>query len=61
ANEFLLDVFENILHNAIKYNRNETIAIQINVLREEINKKKFIKLELMDNGIGIFDENKESI
>jgi len=61
ANEFLLDVFENILHNAIKYNRNETIEIQINILREEINKKKFIKLEFMDNGIGIFDENKESI
>lgn len=61
ANEFLLDVFENILHNAIKYNKNEIAEIQINVLREEINKKRFIKLEFIDNGIGIFDENKESI
>lgn len=61
ANEFLLDVFENILHNAIKYNKNETIEIQINIFREEINKKKLIKLEFIDNGIGIFDENKESI
>jgi len=61
ANEFLLDVFENILHNAIKYNRNETVEIQINVFREEDNQKKFIKLEFMDNGIGIFDENKENI
>jgi len=61
ANEFLLDVFENILHNAIKYNKNETIEIQINIFREEINKNKFIKLEFMDNGIGIFDENKESV
>ena len=61
ANEFLLDVFENILHNAIKYNKNETIEIQINIFEEENNNKKFIKLEFMDNGIGIFDENKESI
>ena len=30
-------------------------------LRGQINKKKLIKLEFIDNGIGIFDENKESI
>ena len=61
ANEFLLDVFENILHNAIKYNRNEIVEIQINIYKEEINNKKFIKLEFMDYGIGIFDEDKELI
>ncbi|MFX1531714.1 MAG: ATP-binding protein [Promethearchaeota archaeon] len=61
ANEFLLDIFENILHNAVKYNRNETIEIQINISHEEFNKKNYIKLEFIDNGIGIFDENKESI
>jgi len=61
ANEFLLDAFENILHNAIKYNNNETVEIQIKISREEIEKKKFNKLEFMDNGIGIFDENKEAI
>ncbi|MFX0029412.1 MAG: ATP-binding protein [Candidatus Hermodarchaeota archaeon] len=61
ANEFLLDVFENILHNAIKYNQNLTIEIQINILKQVINLRKYIKLEFKDNGIGIFDENKESI
>ena len=61
ANEFLLDVFENILHNAIKYNRNEIVEVQIRVLREKFNQKEYIKLEFMDNGIGIFDENKEAI
>ncbi|MFX0080435.1 MAG: ATP-binding protein [Candidatus Hodarchaeota archaeon] len=58
ANEFLLDVFENILHNAIKYNRKEPVEIQINISTEEIDSIEFIKLEFMDNGIGIFDENK---
>ncbi|MFX1281098.1 MAG: ATP-binding protein [Promethearchaeota archaeon] len=61
ANEFLLDVFENILHNAIKYNKNKTVEIEINILREVIEQKKYVKLEFKDNGIGIFDENKENI
>jgi len=61
ANDFLLDVFENILHNAIKYNQNDPVKININVQKELIDQKKYIKLEFKDNGIGIFDENKEFI
>ncbi|MHA2006933.1 MAG: ATP-binding protein [Promethearchaeota archaeon] len=61
ANEFLLDVFENILHNSIKYNRNQTVEIEIKLVKKKIEKKNFIRLEFMDNGIGIFDENKEII
>ncbi|MHA1257978.1 MAG: PAS domain S-box protein, partial [Promethearchaeota archaeon] len=33
ANEFLLDVFENLLHNAIKYNENPTINVKILISR----------------------------
>ncbi|GAG81062.1 unnamed protein product, partial [marine sediment metagenome] len=29
ANEFLLDVFENILHNSIKYNKNPEVKVQV--------------------------------
>ena len=61
ANEFLLDIFENILHNAIKYNRNQLLKIEIKITREKIKKKHFIRLEFKDNGIGVFDENKEII
>ncbi|MFX0024263.1 MAG: ATP-binding protein [Candidatus Hermodarchaeota archaeon] len=61
ANEFLLDVFENILHNAIKYNQNQPIKIQINISKAKNGAKKYIHLEFMDNGIGITDDKKELI
>jgi PAS domain S-box-containing protein len=61
ANEFLLDVFENILHNSIKYNQNHPIKVQINISRTVNSNKNYIKMEFKDNGIGIIDENKESI
>lgn len=61
ANEFLLDVFENILHNAIKYNQNQPIIIQINICETENSKQNYILMEFKDNGIGITDDKKESI
>ncbi|MFX1420417.1 MAG: ATP-binding protein [Promethearchaeota archaeon] len=61
ANEFLLDVYENILHNAIKYNQNRPITIQIDISRSSDGKNNYIKMDFKDNGIGIVDENKESI
>jgi len=61
ANEFLLDVFENILHNAIKYNYNESVKIYIEITKIVNNSKNFIKIEFKDNGMGIIDEKKELI
>lgn len=62
ANEFLLDVFENILHNAIKYNYNESIEIQVDIIKTVNNdSKNFIKMEFKDNGMGINDNKKELI
>ncbi len=61
ANEFILDVFENILHNAIKYNQNQPIKIQINICKAENSRKKYIQIEFKDNGIGITDDKKELI
>ncbi|MFW9894461.1 MAG: ATP-binding protein [Candidatus Thorarchaeota archaeon] len=61
ANEFLLDVCENILHNAIKYNQNQIVEIEINHSKMRIDKSKFVRLEFIDNGIGILDEHKELI
>ncbi|MFX1600842.1 MAG: sensor histidine kinase [Promethearchaeota archaeon] len=61
ANELLLDVFENIFLNSIIYNKNE--LVQIEVLISQITKfrKRFIKLEFKDNGIGIDDTRKYKI
>ncbi|MBA7629242.1 Adaptive-response sensory-kinase SasA [subsurface metagenome] len=61
ANEFLLDVFENILHNAIKYNQNESVKIQVDITKALLDKKNYVKMEFKDNGIGIIDKKKKSI
>ncbi|MCK4285879.1 MAG: HAMP domain-containing histidine kinase, partial [Candidatus Lokiarchaeota archaeon] len=61
ANDFLLDVFENILHNAIKYNKNPEVKIQVIFTIEQKFKKQYLKIEFLDNGIGILDGSKELI
>jgi len=61
ANELLLDVFENILINSVKYNNNNSVLIN-NIISKEIkDEKKYIKLQFLDNGIGIPDSRKETI
>jgi signal transduction histidine kinase len=61
ANELLTDVFENILINAAKYNSNSTIDIFIKITKVKEKGGIFIKIEFMDNGIGVLDVSKESI
>jgi len=61
ANEFLLDVFENILNNAVKYNENLIIKIDIIISNVILNKNHYIKMEFIDNGIGVHDDRKEII
>ena len=59
ANELLLDVFENILINSVKHNDNPTVEIQIKISKEK--KKKYLKMDFIDNGRGIPDVRKETI
>ncbi len=54
-------MFENILHNAIKYNQNESVKIHVDITKTLIDTKSYIKMEFKDNGIGIIDKKKESI
>ncbi len=61
ANELLLDVFENILLNAIKYNDKPIIKIMVKVSREQKEGINFLKIEFIDKGIGIADSRKELI
>ncbi len=61
ANNLLLDVFENILINAVRYNDKSNININIDISKEQKEDKKYTKMEFKDNGIGISDYRKESI
>ncbi|MBD3341816.1 MAG: hypothetical protein GF353_22115 [Candidatus Lokiarchaeota archaeon] len=61
ANELLLEVFENIFTNAIKYNRNDKINIKVEVSKTTKGGRKFVKLEFKDYGIGIDDSKKKYI
>ena len=61
ANDLLLDVFENVLINAVKHNENLSVKIAIKISKKRENQISFIKIEFKDNGIGIEDLRKDSI
>ena len=61
GNNFILDVIENILLNAVKHNNSTNVEIQINLSKEVIGEIKYIKLEISDNGMGIPDNRKDLI
>ena len=61
ANPLLLDVFENIIFNAVKYTENPVIDILIRISKELKNDYKYVKIEFLDNGIGISDTMKKTI
>jgi PAS domain S-box-containing protein len=59
GNELMKDVVDNILENAIKYNKNGEIQVEITHSGSKNN--KFWKLEIKDNGPGVPDEMKWQI
>lgn len=61
GNDILLVLFENILTNAVKYNKNKIVEIYIKMSKMKKEGVKYIKLEFIDNGIGVLDEYKEII
>jgi len=61
ANDFLLDVFENILVNAVKYNDNHRVVITIKLSNFEENGANYQKIEFIDNARGIQDVEKKAI
>ncbi|MBN1217126.1 MAG: PAS domain S-box protein [Candidatus Lokiarchaeota archaeon] len=60
ANNFLIDIFENILFNAVMYNDNILIKIRIKVQKYEKD-NSFFKIEFIDNGRGISNRRKKII
>ncbi|MBN1802602.1 MAG: PAS domain-containing sensor histidine kinase [Candidatus Lokiarchaeota archaeon] len=61
ANELLANVFENIIMNAVKYNDNPLVEISIKISTESLEDVDYVKIEFLDNGIGVPDEKKEQI
>ncbi|MFX1410828.1 MAG: sensor histidine kinase, partial [Promethearchaeota archaeon] len=61
GNELLIEIFENILINAVKYNQNYPVEIKIKVSKIQKDNRDFVKFEFKDNGIGISDTDKEII
>lgn len=61
GNDLLQEVFDNILINSIKYNENANVEILIKISKQNSDNKDFIKIEFIDNGIGVADDRKEVI
>ncbi len=61
GNELIKDVFENILFNAIKHNRDKELEIDIKISRKESGNESIIQIEFVDNGDGIEDSRKQTI
>lgn len=61
ANNLLQNVFENILFNAINYNKSPNVEISVKISKEELNHIQFIRLDFIDNGIGVSNARKKII
>lgn len=61
GNQLLMDLFENLLINAIKHNENEKIEILIKISELRNQDERYLKIQFIDNGIGIPDKMKEKI
>ncbi|MFW9879554.1 MAG: sensor histidine kinase, partial [Candidatus Thorarchaeota archaeon] len=61
ADKFLFVVFENLLFNSIIHNNNKMVEISILISRVQENGIIFLKVEIIDNGIGIPDSQKQYI
>ena len=61
GNEFLKDIFENILNNAVRHNKKPMVKIHIKISKEQKKDKGYIKMDFLDNGMGIEDSRKPLI
>lgn len=61
ANNLLEDVFDNLLINAVKHAGKKSIKIDITIDKITKKEKDFVRMEFIDNGKGIKDEQKKKI
>lgn len=61
ANDLLQDVFENLMINSVVHNENSIKEILIRISKVVKDSINYVKLEFIDNGIGICEERKIEI
>ena len=61
ANDFLQEIFDNILLNAIQHADKTNVSVLIKISKEKIEGSNFYKFQFIDNGSGIPDEMKDEI
>ena len=61
ADDFLTDIFENLLSNAVKHNQQSEVDLLVKVSEVRENQMNLIKMEFIDNGVGIADDRKASV
>ena len=61
ADELLLDVFENLMINSVRHNTNLTVEIIIRISKTVEDNTNFVKIEFIDNAVGINDRRKDAI
>ncbi|MFX1239120.1 MAG: PAS domain S-box protein [Promethearchaeota archaeon] len=61
GNDFLLDIFQNLLFNSVKHNIQANIEVITKISGIEEDKNQYIKVEFLDNGIGVEDLRKSEI
>ena len=61
ANELIIDVFDNIVTNAVKHNQKSQIEILIKISKEQRDDKLYYKFEFIDNGDGVPDYMKDKV
>ncbi|TFG26724.1 MAG: ATP-binding protein [Promethearchaeota archaeon] len=59
--ELLLDIFDNILNNAVIHNKNKEKQIKINIFHNRKNDLDYIQFEFIDNGMSINVGRKKKI
>ncbi|MEE9376898.1 MAG: hybrid sensor histidine kinase/response regulator [Candidatus Lokiarchaeia archaeon] len=61
ANNLLDDVFKNVLNNAVQHNQSSLVEIIIKFSTIYENRDKYLKLEFIDNGIGIENSRRKTL
>lgn len=59
ADDYLKDVFQSLLHNAMKFDEKQEVEVEVNA--DIIQHTPFLRIQIKDYGRGIPDEEKEEI
>jgi len=62
GDELLIDIFDNVLSNAVKYNDNEEeVKVEVNVSKIIENDTQYIEFKFSDYGMGVPDDKKGTL